>query len=316
MTSTGGSEKPTEITPDDAFSILGDETRLGILYTLSEADNPCSFSELYEASDYNDPSNFNYHLKELVGQFVDKSDDGYDLHEAGARVVEAILSGMMTEQPTMDRTPVEQPCFRCGGEMEISYYEGHVWLHCPECGDREKRSESWLGRFHGPDHHIFGNMGIPPSGVQDRGPEELLEAAEIYSVKETHAVVREVCPNCGARVDLSVEVCENHDSGHGRCDACGHENNAMLRHNCTNCNMGGTAGFAFYLMRSVDFLQFMAEHGMDPIAPDAFHLTSFEETIISTDPFEAKYTYVADNESLTLTVNSDLTIHADSSNNA
>lgn len=58
------------VTPDDAFSALGDETRLGILYTLSEADGPCTFSDLYDASDYDDPSNFNYHLKELEGQFV------------------------------------------------------------------------------------------------------------------------------------------------------------------------------------------------------------------------------------------------------
>lgn len=297
------------VTPDDAFSALGDETRLGILYTLSEADGPCTFSDLYDASDYDDPSNFNYHLKELEGQFVDKSDGEYALHEAGARVVEAILAGTITEQPTLDRTPVEQPCFRCGGEMDISYYQGHVWLHCTECGGRGKDSDSWLGRFHDPDHHIFGNMSIPPAGLQDRTPEELLEAAEIYSVKETHASVRGVCPNCGARVELSVEVCENHDSEGGQCETCGRDNNAMLRHNCTNCNMGGTAGFAFYLMRSIDLLRFMADQGMDPIAPDAFHLTAFEETIISTHPFEAQYTYVADSNSITLAVDENLSIN-------
>lgn len=312
MTTNAEPENAANLTPDDAFAVLGDETRLGILHTLSSADGPCKFSELYDASVYDDPSNFNYHLKQLEGQFIDKSDDGYALHEAGARVVEAILAGTMTDQPTMERTPVEQACFRCGGQMEISYHEGHVWLHCSRCGDREKKSDSWLGRFHDPDHHIFGNMSLPPAAVQDRTPEELLEAAEVYSVKETHATVRGVCPNCGARVELSVEVCKNHNPETGTCSACGHENNAMLRHNCTNCNMGGTAGFAFYLMRSIDLLRFMAEHGMDPLAPDAFHLTAFEETIVSTDPFKARYTYVTENDSLTLTVDDDLNLHVDS----
>lgn len=90
----------TTLTPDDAFAVLGNETRLEILRSLSDADGPVSFSDLREHVGMRDSGQFNYHLDKLVGHFVTQADDGYALRQAGDRVIEAILSGRSPMPPS------------------------------------------------------------------------------------------------------------------------------------------------------------------------------------------------------------------------
>ena len=55
-------------------------------------------------------------------------------------------------------------------------------------------------------------------------------------------------------------------------------------------------------------MAFMTEHGIDPIHPEAFHLTGFEETVHSVDPFEGEFTFRVDGDAITLTVDDDLDV--------
>jgi hypothetical protein len=97
MSGDGDSER---LSPDDAFATLGNETRLGILQTLGRAGEDLSFSVLRDRVGVEDSGQFNYHLEQLVGHFVRKTEDGYQLRRAGRRVVEAVLSGAVTDAPT------------------------------------------------------------------------------------------------------------------------------------------------------------------------------------------------------------------------
>lgn len=65
---------------------------------------------------------------------------------------------------------------------------------------------------------------------------------------------------------------------------------------CTNCIASGESVFTGQLLRNADLMRFMIDHGVDPIAPEGFHLTDLEERVHSTDPFRA------DGEEITLTV--------------
>lgn len=67
--------RATALPPDDAFDVLGNETRLGILRVLGEADGPLSFSALFDRVDYDTSGNFSYHLKRLEGHFIRETDD-------------------------------------------------------------------------------------------------------------------------------------------------------------------------------------------------------------------------------------------------
>lgn len=110
---TGPAETATQLSPEEAFSVLGDETRLAILRTLGDAADPLSFSALFDRVDYDDPSNFNYHLKKLTDHFVHKTADGYVLRQAGRRVVEAVLAETPAAEPRLERTQIDRPCFLC-----------------------------------------------------------------------------------------------------------------------------------------------------------------------------------------------------------
>lgn len=58
------------LSPDEAFAVLGNETRMEILQSLGEAERPLVFSELREAVEIDDPGQVNYHLNQLKRHFV------------------------------------------------------------------------------------------------------------------------------------------------------------------------------------------------------------------------------------------------------
>ena len=88
------------VAPADAFALIGNETRLSILEALWRADDgPVRFSVLNEMVGMRDSAQFNYHLGKLTDQYVRKTEDGYELRTAGAKVVRAVLAGSFTEHP-------------------------------------------------------------------------------------------------------------------------------------------------------------------------------------------------------------------------
>ncbi|MEF8801746.1 MAG: helix-turn-helix domain-containing protein, partial [Halolamina sp.] len=111
---TNADTSETMLAPDDAFAVLGNETRMEILQTLGEADEPLPFSELRGRVGMRDSGQFNYHLGKLDGHFIKDTDGGYALGQKGSRVIEAVLSGAVTDTPVLDRTPVDMSCYCCG----------------------------------------------------------------------------------------------------------------------------------------------------------------------------------------------------------
>jgi DNA-binding transcriptional ArsR family regulator len=308
MTADGRTGASPTLSPDEAFEVLGNETRLGILRTLGEAGGPLTFSELFDRTEYETSGNFSYHLEKLEGHFVSKTDDGYRLRRAGFRVVVAVLSGAMTDDPVMERTPVETPCFLCGGEMEVNYREENLGMYCTECGGTRGGSSATAHSSDDPAADIVGRLYLPPAGVRDRSPAGILEAAEIWSTAHGQSLSRGVCPLCSAVVDQSIRVCEDHDGTAGRCDACDQRFGVTIRRDCTNCLVDMVSPFAQHLLSSTELIAFMCGHGIDPVVPNAFHFASLDEEIVSSDPFEARFTFSADGEALSLTVDDELSV--------
>lgn len=297
------------LSPNEAFAVLGDETRLQILQGLGEADEPLAFSDLFDRVDYDTTANFSYHLEKLLGHFVQETDDGYALRRVGERVVEAVLSGAVTETPVLERTPVEEPCFRCGGAMEVSYREEAVGLYCPDCGGTRGGGSETTAWSSDHDDDILGHVYLPPSGVHDRSPAELLQAAEVWTVAAAQARSRGVCPRCSARVDHEVRVCEGHDAGDGRCAACDQHFAVSVFERCRNCIFAMTSIATIRLLASEELMAFMIDHDIDPMAPEGFHVSNLErEEVVSTTPFRARFTFIAEGEAITLTVDDELTV--------
>jgi hypothetical protein len=67
------------------------------------------------------------------------------------------------------------------------------------------------------------------------------------------------------------------------------------------------------LTASTEFLAFVTSHGINPLAPSSLDIWGaaigdYEENVLSTDPFEARFTFSIDDDLLTLTVDEDLTV--------
>ncbi|MEF8812383.1 MAG: helix-turn-helix domain-containing protein [Halovenus sp.] len=308
-----GEHDETALPPDDVFGLLGNETRIEILSALGEAGEPLGFSALHDRVDMRDSGQFNYHLEQLVGHFVRKTADGYTLTRMGRRVIEAVLSGTVTETPTMERTPVAESCEYCGGAMEISWQGGSVRMYCTECAGRYGHARAGDGGSVSSAEGYLGRLPLPPAGVHGRTPVERLRAAWTWGNLEVAALSTGICPRCSATVETTVTVCESHDAGEGLCDACLRADAIEVKFACTNCiyESGGAATAALYA--NTELLAFLTAHGLNPIAPDSIHalnstLQNYEEEILSTDPLRARLTFGVDGETLALTVDEELTV--------
>jgi DNA-binding transcriptional ArsR family regulator len=311
MTSDSHAADATALSPDEAFAVLGNETRIQVLRTLGLADGPMAFSELYERVGMRDSGNFNYHLEKLAGHFVRKTDDGYALRQAGQRVVESVLSGTVTEAPVLEPTAVDVPCIYCGAGTEVSYREERLLWRCTDCP----------GSFSGLDAttEAFGTLPtgtidlayLPSAGVQDRTPREMLEASDTWSAAERVALANGVCPRCSATVEDSLTVCEDHDDGGDVCEACHTRLGVSVRSRCTNCTHAKGGTLVLHLLADPTFRSVFDSRGVDVISTPFDEMSAFvvdDQEVTGTDPFRARITYSLDGEEITLTVDDDLTV--------
>ncbi len=301
------------LSPDEAFSVLGNETRLRILQTLGDADSVLSFTELRDRVGIRQGEQFNYHLDKVVGHFVHKTETGYVLGQPGRRVIEAVLSGAVTTDPYLDPTVIDQSCYHCDAPIEVGYRHERVGLFCTEC----------RGNYGGPvdrqrtvDQDGRGRLGyqrLPPAGVQGRTADGVLAAAFTWGNLQFMARASGVCPRCSASLDESVVICEKHDTTDGVCDAC--DNRYAVQHHahCTNCIYDSTGIFMLSLLANTELLAFLTTHGLNPVSASSelavYAVTgAYEETILSVDPFEARFTFTVDQDAITLTVDESLAV--------
>ncbi|MFB6301226.1 MAG: winged helix-turn-helix domain-containing protein [Halobacteriales archaeon] len=316
MAIDGGDSGATTFSPDTAFTVLGNETRIGILQTLGEADDPMSFSELREQVGMADSGQFNYHLDKLVDHFVQKDENGYRLTPAGRRIIKAVLSGAIDESPVLELTEIDQSCHYCGASIEIGFQSDQVIKYCTECEGKHgdpivPENEEVLA-----ESGFLGALPMPPAGIQGRTAEEVYEAAWTWANLDFLAEASGICPECSARLDRSVSVCEEHATDNGLCDSCGGRHAVKFHAACTNCIHEMPRGPAVMgLVSNTDLLAFLADHDLNPVSPesdaivdvDQVHM-GYDEEVLSTDPFRARFTFRIDDDTLTLTVGAGLTV--------
>lgn len=302
MPSNSGDEGAASLDPDEAFAALGNETRMEILRTLGDADETLSFSDLYDRVDVRDSGQFTYHLDKLVGHFVRKTDEGYQLRQSGIRVVEAVLSGAITDTSVLDPRVIDFSCPYCGGPVEISYQEERLLHRCRECPGEIGGGTLPEGTF---------ELGyLPPAGLEERTPEELVSASATWAVTERVAMSNGVCPRCGGVVDHSVRVCEDHSS-ETICDVCKRRRAVFADSKCRNCPHEKGGVFPRLLLSEPRFRAFFDSRGIDVFGLEFDHwewFISYDEEVLGTEPFEARFTFTIDEDTIRLTVDESLEV--------
>ncbi|AUX10085.1 hypothetical protein AArcSl_2464 [Halalkaliarchaeum desulfuricum] len=297
------SEASKELTPEEAFAILGDETRIAILQTLwRTCDTPIRFGALRQEVGHDDPGNFNYHLSKLTGQFVRKTEQGYELREAGKQVIRAVLAGTINRKPRIDSDVCDSKCPYCGAPVELQYVDERVLVRCTECPGigGEEYPEGTYMRF-----------AFPPAGIQDRTPEEIIEAAHAFYDAKVTPMMSGVCPECAGRVETTIDICHDHDSGdRGVCGACGFRNPIWADYSCGHCEYTRRCMIWFEILNHPGVVAFYYEHGLEETVPfskltwrNAPFISNVECELLETEPLRIRIKIPVDSEELRVTVN-------------
>jgi hypothetical protein len=271
------------VAPADAFSLVGDETRLAILEALWRLETPARFSDVRAEVGSTDSARFNYHLGKLTETFVRKTESGYELRTAGRRVVQAVLAGSFTEHPSRELA-VEDPCTACGASLRASYDDEQMTVECPDCG-----------RGH-------GEYPFPPGGLHDRTDEEVLAAFD-QRVRHLHCLAKDgVCPECGGRMETRIEQ-------GGECCL-----DADLRavNGCVQCDHELCSAVGLGLLDQSDVVSFYRDHGVKvsdtPYWSFEWCIGDGPVAVLGEDPWRLAVEMTADDERLRVEVDGDLNV--------
>lgn len=294
--------------PDEVFGVLGNETRMSILQAIWDADvadhpqnNVLPYSELQDLVGVANSGRFNYHLKQLTGRFIRKTDNGYQLREAGIYLVQAILAGTLIEEPSLAPSPIDSECPYCGTTLEVYYDDEELHIRCRE------------GRHSGPSQKpgTILNFHFPPAGLRGRTPEELAGAAMGWFDAMTAPLLDDICPKCASRTTMSVAPCENHHPVDGVCEACEGRWAVFTTTQCSHCAFSSTVPAYYHLFSDIQVVDWFRERGIEFTGlswESMEYITRSHDEVVSTDPLRVEVRIPVKGETVTVTLNEDMNV--------
>lgn len=292
----------------EAFELLASETRLAIMLALWEArtpwerDDAVAFSTLYEQVEVSDSGQFNYHLDKLTPEFVQRTDDGYELTDAGFSIVQAVISGSGFSNPTVGPVEIDRACPRCATWMTMEYEGSKIRYFCPNCEGVWSRNDDEQG-------YVGGGFRFPPAGLEDRTPTEVAAAFNAHAVIRGLAMHFGVCPDCSGRIESTIEVCDDHDVDDGVCANCGGVNRGSFMCECTVCKLAfGTAIWVLVAIHPT-VAGFFYEDDFEYFAhPWKIIRNGYGASVepLSTDPDRLAVTFTNDDDELRVVIDEDL----------
>lgn len=230
-------EDEAEFSPGEAFALLGDDTRVAILEALAtNRAEPVPFADLRELVGVADSGRFNYHLKKLVGRFVEKDDEGYRLTFAGQRVVGAVYEGSYARGASIEPIELDDPCPLCGGTVRLDYTDERVSIACLDCDS------------------LRTSFGFPPGAVSTRSREDLPEALTRHVWTMLHRVAAGFCGNCSNPVAPAFEDGPEELAAFGE---------VAVRFDCDRCGEGMMADLSTAALTLPAVIALHHDHGVD-----------------------------------------------------
>lgn len=294
--------------PEELFGLLADETRIEIIQCLQDEATPLSFSQLRDAVGMRDSGQFNYHLEKLVGNFVEKGPEGYRLNQAGKQVVGAIASGALTVEGTFEPLTLDDSCRLCGSTQSLRYEDEAVHIECENCG------ATW-------ESHV------PPAVLANTEREATPRVVSRYLYAQFESITSGFCTYCNGRMDHTVMSLTDSDFDEDEVlPADGEDVNEddnppmdiddfsavpIVEYDCHQCGGHVSASLDVVLSYRSEVTSFYYERDVDPREQFvwSFPRPDYDDIRIrNRDPFRATVTYLADADSLTLTVDDELTV--------
>jgi len=302
------------LAPEDAFAILGDETRLDIVRTLWESGalheyddiddsiTRISFSTLRRRVGVDDNGQFNYHLSKLTPHFVRQEADGYRLSGAGKKIARTVVA-VAGEPDSEVVSEVDTPCPLCGAAVTAAYEDQWLRFACAECGG--------LFGDAAPEGTLL-NFPFPPAGITDAGHavEDIMTTGLYRCMLDLTYMMQGVCRECTGHVCGTVSVCEDHDAGETACETCGSPFESWGELRCETCGFGKRLPIELCILGLAPVIGFLYNQEFDVLAPSLSEVVDLLQTQVETavfqEPRHVAATIEADGDELTLVLNDEL----------
>lgn len=273
--------------PEDAFALVGNGIRADILRAFGDArveerEAPeLTFSEVRARTDVDiDSSQFNYHLQQLVGHYLEETESGYRMRPEGRLLYQTLRAGTFDRLELGQTIPADFDCYYCGASVEATFEDGTARIQCPDC------------------EYLYDIAAIPPGGIVDGEPD--LERVSEYNHHTHLSFARGICPNCGHTVgtsfldpeDVPFQGADRHECYIYRpCDHCGSQ-------------LFLSPGEA--LLADAGLIAFCHDHGLDVLSTPLWELefaaTDRSVTVESRNPWRISLAVQLDGEALELTM--------------
>lgn len=267
--SLGEKHTKERMLPAEAFALLGNDTRIGILEALLDANadkTPVGFTELFERVEIADTANFNYHLQKLTDHFIKQTENGYEFRHPGRKVVSSIFAGTLTDRAELGFFSADGSCHKCDGNLHGWYVDEVLTVACVDCST------------------VLVSYPFPPGGLDERTSEELLQAFHHY-VRHHYCMAADgVCPECTGTVDTKLVNEPDADSNF----------DVTVEHTCQRCGYDLQSSVGVNLLDNAEVLMFHSERGIDLSTEPFWHfewcVSDTRTTILSEDPLRVRIT--------------------------
>ncbi|SFS11370.1 DNA-binding transcriptional regulator, HxlR family [Halomicrobium zhouii] len=286
---TDSDDTEADVPPEQAFAVLGDETRVDIVRALAEAQpDALGFSELRARVGVRDSAGFNYHLQKLLDRFVRKGEDGYELTTAGAQVYGAILSGAYTASLSVDPVPLSADrdvCPSCGAGLEARYEDERMTVGCVDC-DR-----------------VVAGCALPPAAVEGRPREEIPAAFGRYLDATLRKSMAGFCTLCSGPTTGRLE--------RGSVPSFDVDDFPLAVFRCERCQNSLQASPGAVLLTHPAVIAFYRDHSVDLRDQPPWHLPFLRReatTVLAEDPLRVRVDVEHGGETLAVTLDEDLSV--------
>jgi hypothetical protein len=312
--------------PSDAFEALGNEVRMAVLRALANADReterndgdePSSgrtmtFSELFEVSPVDTSAGFAYHLRQLTGQFVEKTgdeDDQYALTYAGSQVARAIVAGTYTDRVSFDPVPTGDSCPLCeSGDLAAACEANYVTVACTDCDRAILTLPLPPGAHRNRNADAHDDSDASPGSDPDSDPERLLATFDRHHRHRLSVMSDGVCPECAATMDATIarppeSVTERLPDEEAE--------RAQVRLDCQQCGCRLHCPVTLAVLEHPAVVAFYHDNGENVRDRPIWNVgPEWRETVVSDDPWCVRVSTRLDEEVLDLFVAGDCSVAA------
>ncbi|WP_277553430.1 DUF7351 domain-containing protein [Halobaculum limi] len=265
-----------------AYDRLSSEVRLRIITALGDASGEdgyatLPFSDLQRAASVDDSGHFTYHLKQLVGEFIEETEGGYCLTLAGIRTYQAVVAGGVDDAVEVDPFEVGATCPTCGGNQHMWYTGSRAIIGCLDCDTVQFREP------------------LPSDTFDHDDPDSLVDTITRQHHRDLQSFHDGVCPYCLGSVDWKLTTTE---------DVVVADADRILAHVwCHDCSWFSYGGVGDHLYHHPAVSSFLYRHG---VAVTELSLWADEtdslERVTQTDPVQIEVVYELGDERLRVVV--------------